>query len=268
MDKFINLKIITEQNGQTLIETLVAVFMLVMGVSAALGLAIYALSTSTGITKQIIATGLAREGIEAVKDMRDTNWLQQTTIDTNCYDFTSTPVGQPDASCYKNWLGDKNLQITPYCLNPKKNQGVGNCQGGDSSDNYFLSSDETKTTAAYWILTNDKNNNFNFGLQYDPINANNQGFYYSPNGGTPCQNGVNMSDYCRKIILTLDFTAPYNHPSPPPNSYDDSDIGPMLKVQSQVWWVDKKCPRATDFSQASPTCRLELDYYLTNWKNY
>ena len=60
-----------------------------MGVSSAVGLAIYAFNSSSSVTKQIIATGLAREGIEAVKNMRDTNWLQQTTIDTNCYNSYS-----------------------------------------------------------------------------------------------------------------------------------------------------------------------------------
>ena len=59
--------------GQTLIETLAAVFILVMGVSASVGLAIYAFNTSGGVVKQIIATGLAREGLEAVRNMRDSN---------------------------------------------------------------------------------------------------------------------------------------------------------------------------------------------------
>ena len=55
------------------------------------------------ITKQIIATGLAREGIEAVKNMRDTNWLKDTLSVNGCYDFATGQANQ--ANCYVNWLG-------------------------------------------------------------------------------------------------------------------------------------------------------------------
>lgn len=234
-----------------------------MGVSAALGLAIYALNSSTNISKQITATGLAREGIEAVKAMRDTNWLQQTTVDTDCYDFSSSPAGQADAVCYKSWLGDKVAHFTPYCLNPTNNQG--NCKGGDTADNYWLSFNGSNTGSAFWSLYQDSANNF--GLRFDQGNSNGQGFYYAPGpNGTGCVDGAGMSDYCRKIRLSFDFTAPYNHPNGP--TYNRGDIGPMLKVQSFVWWVDKNCPRAPDFDSAGQACRVEIDAYLTNWKNY
>src|SRR4051812_47761986 len=91
----------TRHKGQTLIETVAGIFILVMGITAAVSLAIYALGASTNITKQIIGTGLAREGVEAVKNMRDTNWLKLTSIDTNCYDYTT---GANSAKCYKDWL--------------------------------------------------------------------------------------------------------------------------------------------------------------------
>jgi len=468
-----------------MIETMVAVFILVTGVTAALGLAVYAYSASTNIVKQIIATGLAREGLEAVKNMRDTNWLQQTTIDTSCFNYLSL---DQTANCYKNWLGN-SAGTTAYCLNPTS---AGGCGGGSQSasfrlgfnyvtslppgnvvfDNatdcgsfnvsiqtcpftvgtnpnpiiilvtennilsatypvngvpttftqianngnhitmwYLLNPDpgnhnliintfggtnvdvlassyygaaqsgqpvnmaSTVTTpcgncnpcaanltttntnsyivSAYynasgaWFMTlpntgfgcgiDDPNShiresdsgiglvdkvttapgayytwattkfqgccnnnpyiiaeikpapatmvvpafwNFtqdaslpaygNYGLQYDANNSANQGIYYPPApNGVPCANGPNMSDYCRKIIISLDFTSPYNHPTgTPPTYYDASDVGPMVKVQSQVWWVDRNCPRAPDFTLASPSCRQEMDMILTNWKDF
>jgi type II secretory pathway pseudopilin PulG len=243
--------------GQTMIETLVAIFMLTMGVSAALGLAIFAFSSSTNIAKQIIATGLAREGLEAVKNMRDTNWLQQTSINTNCWNYVSNDL---TASCYKNWLNQQ------YCLDPKNNNGHGNCNGNNSiQSDYFLGFDSAAN--GYWVLEPQRNcgSNCNYGLWLDKTNQNGYGFYYpgtktgSNWNGVVCDNNANMSDYCRKITITED-------PNPAP--YNQATEGPLLKVQSFVWWVDKKCPRAADWPQASPTCRLELDMYLTNWKNY
>ena len=249
---------IFNRSGQTLIETLAALFILVMGVSATVGLAIYAFATSTSITKQIVATGLAREGIEAVKAMRDTNWLNGTLTKNGCYDFSSTPIGAPTASCYQNWLG-QNDNATLYCINPSNGS---NCNGSDTSDTYFLAFNSS-LNAGSWVLTKDTGNSY-FGLNFDASNAQtNSGFYYpgSGNNGTTCQNS--NSGYCRDIIITrLDK----NDGAPAPYNLDPNL--PLLKVQSQVWWQDKKCPVVNTFAAANSACRLELDTYFTNWKNY
>ena len=81
------------QNGQTLIETIVAIFVLTTGLSAGLGLAIFAFGGASDITERIAATSLAREGIEAVRRMRDSNWLAGAITDCGS--------GQ---QCYRTWL--------------------------------------------------------------------------------------------------------------------------------------------------------------------
>ena len=97
----------TSNQGQTLIETLAALFILFMGVGAATGLAVYAFSASGNINKQIIATGLAREGMEAVRNMRDTNWLNGPLMPNGCYNYATCQANQ--ASCYLNWLNTHNF---------------------------------------------------------------------------------------------------------------------------------------------------------------
>src|SRR5258708_8211428 len=92
-------------SGESLIETMVAIFILVMGISAAVGLATYTFSSSTSITKQIVATGLAREGLEALRNMRDTNWLT-STLSSNCYDYTSG--SSSGGNCYPTWLNQNH----------------------------------------------------------------------------------------------------------------------------------------------------------------
>lgn len=231
-------------SGQTLIETLAAVFILTMGVTASVGLAIYALNTSGGIVKQIIATGLAREGLEAVRNMRDTNWLQDTLNANSCYDY---PSGQQTASCYANWLNKT------YCLNASDSSNNScNGTGVDGPGTYYLGFDSSGGNSI-WILRKDSSNT-KYGLNFNPTNNGTNGFY-SPTGATCLSSN---SGYCRKIIITNSNPSPYDK---------DSNLS-LLKVQSQVWWVDKKCPQAPDFSSASVTCRVELDTYLTNWKNF
>ncbi|MCF7836150.1 prepilin-type N-terminal cleavage/methylation domain-containing protein [Candidatus Gracilibacteria bacterium] len=68
--------ILKSRRGETLIEVLVAIIILVVGALSAvklLGLA----SINSQLTKErVIATNLSREGLEAVRNIRDTNWLR------------------------------------------------------------------------------------------------------------------------------------------------------------------------------------------------
>jgi hypothetical protein len=227
------------QLGQTLIETVVAAFILTMGISAAVGLALYAFGTSSNVTKQIIATGLAREGAEAVKNMRDANWLKLTT-DSTCYNYAT---GASDAKCYLQWLAPNgcagNGNDKGYCMDPANPNGT----------TYVLSS-EFNANRKLWNL-NLENSKFglDFNGQVDDVNF--KGFY-SPNTSSV----VGSSGYFRKITLKKNSNAPYNQ-----------NIGPELIVISQVWWMDKRCPVSADWP-GQGKCSIEIQSTLTNWKNY
>jgi hypothetical protein len=70
-----NYKLLTPQRGQSLIETIAAIFILTSTLAAGIGLTIYA-HTNTRISQnEIVASNLAREGVEVVRAMRDSNWL-------------------------------------------------------------------------------------------------------------------------------------------------------------------------------------------------
>lgn len=88
------------QQGQSLIETIVAIFVLTTGLVSGLALAIYSFGASSDILERITATGLAREGVEVVRRMRDSNWLADTLSDCE--------NGQ---KCYEDWL-DETYDIT------------------------------------------------------------------------------------------------------------------------------------------------------------
>jgi Tfp pilus assembly protein PilV len=239
--------------GQTLIETLVGIFILVIGIFSAVSLAVFSYSGSKGAVKKIIAIGLAREGVEAVKNMRDTNWLRQDTLDTNCYN----PKGaQNNAKCYKAWLGTSNNSL-PYCLDPTDNNG--NCNGnGAITQNYNLGMNVGINDI--WVLDRQRNKD-NYGIDFnsDIASVNFKGFY------APSNSTQGNSEFFRKIILTEDDgTASYGSGA---NNPFNKNTGPRLKVVSQVWWTDRQCPVALNWPGLGK-CSVELQTYLTNWKDY
>lgn len=64
------------KRGETLIEVLLAIIILLVGVTSAIKLFNF-INTQRQVTaERIIATNLAREGLEAVRNIRDTNWLR------------------------------------------------------------------------------------------------------------------------------------------------------------------------------------------------
>jgi Tfp pilus assembly protein PilV len=100
----------------TLIETIVAIFVLTAGISAIYSLVSYLISSSSVSTQTLVAAYLAQEGIEIVRNIRDTaivsgdasNW--NNTV-SNCgfpgctnFDYRSQTI--PDGNCnLKNYLG-------------------------------------------------------------------------------------------------------------------------------------------------------------------
>ncbi len=260
------------QHGQTLVETVVAIFVMVMGITAALGLANFAFHSSTNVTKQIIAIGLAREGVEAIKNMRDTNWLRAGSYATDCYDFANNTN---DGICYKNWLnpgtaGSYDITALDYDKNSHKSFTIAYNPGLDTSP---------AANNPYWTYTLVSGQP-KFGLTFNPtgVSSGGAGAYYTPSGAD-----IGPSGYYRKISVRLEgdsnisaggpFAAytkqdPYQQGSGP--QYN-TDIGPRIHVISQVWWKDKACPDPGDFNYDYPTrgsCRIQLEQYFTNWKNY
>lgn len=81
MVSFLNNKMKTQNNkslgmhGFTLIEVMVAVAVLSIGFVGAANLISYNISNSAKAINKTIATNLAQEGLELVRNIRDTNWL-------------------------------------------------------------------------------------------------------------------------------------------------------------------------------------------------
>ncbi|MDB4939859.1 MAG: hypothetical protein JWO40_284 [Candidatus Doudnabacteria bacterium] len=207
-----------KQLGQTLIETLVAIFILITGLISAITLAIYSFNSTDNSSKQIVATALAGQGLEAIKNIRDNNWLDLTNDPlVSCPDLGSTQM------CYSNWQG----------------QGSNKLVTGDYTVDFL-----TLGNSPVW-RTQRQNSNANFTLKYDSTD----GQYANQGAGV-------LSVYSRDINIVEETAAPY------------TALNPRLRVTSTVWWSGKSCAVTTDPTTLPATCKVVLQTYLTNWKNY
>ena len=70
-----NRYLITNQTGQGLLEAIVAVAVILVGVVSLVALSQSSVTTSNSNAYRLTAVNLAREGVEAVRAIRDNNWL-------------------------------------------------------------------------------------------------------------------------------------------------------------------------------------------------
>ncbi len=64
------------QTGFTMIETIIAIFIVLIGVVGAYGIMTNLTSYGTISPSRLTAVYLAKEGIEVIRNIRDTNWLE------------------------------------------------------------------------------------------------------------------------------------------------------------------------------------------------
>jgi len=90
--KIENLK---SQSGQSLVEMIVAIAIILTGLVGALSLTISNLSGVDEAGTRVVASNLAKEGVEVVRNFRDANWLQNLDWDSGLFlgnDFTAIAV--------------------------------------------------------------------------------------------------------------------------------------------------------------------------------
>ena len=103
------MKDLHNQQGLVLLETIVALGILVVGVMAVVAMSMGSLRAVNTANNRIAAVNLAREGVELVRIVRDTNWMDQAqtwpfglnngsyTIDSESGDILSPVAGNPPA---------------------------------------------------------------------------------------------------------------------------------------------------------------------------
>jgi Tfp pilus assembly protein PilV len=92
------------QSGQSLIEMIIAIAIILTGLIGALALTISNLSGLQESSTRVVASNLAREGIDAARNVRDTNWLKNLVWDTGLFsgsDFTAIAVFNPTSNSWQ-----------------------------------------------------------------------------------------------------------------------------------------------------------------------
>lgn len=179
MKKNIYLDELPRENGQSLIETIVGIFVLTVGLTSGLGLAIYSFGASSNIVEQLTATGLAREAVEVIRSMRDSNWLAEGQAGglSDCED------GQ---RCYQNWLTEAY-----------------NIQGSTGQGTNYLVTFQPGTGG--WLITQASGANPTL-YQLSAFPSNNVFTH---------QTGGNLTNYFRKVtIIQAQNSSPYTPTSP------------------------------------------------------
>jgi Tfp pilus assembly protein PilV len=81
--------------GQTLVELMVAISVIIIGLTAAASMIFSNVRIQEISSDRVVAANLAREGIEFAKSVRDSNWLSGSPFYTglqNGTDYTGVPV--------------------------------------------------------------------------------------------------------------------------------------------------------------------------------
>lgn len=66
----------TKLHGETILEVVIAIGILSLVLFSAFGLIAQSIATHTNIKNRVTAIDLAREGLEIVRNVRDTNWIK------------------------------------------------------------------------------------------------------------------------------------------------------------------------------------------------
>jgi prepilin-type N-terminal cleavage/methylation domain-containing protein len=86
-------KDLNNNSGFTLIELMITLVVFTIGIMGAMGLAFSNYNNSRDNLDKIIAVNLAREGIELIKNVRDSNWLKAEANELTCGGFCSWNSG-------------------------------------------------------------------------------------------------------------------------------------------------------------------------------
>lgn len=81
--------------GQSFIEAMVAITVIITSISSSLALVQSSITATTNGGAQVVAANLAREGMEVVRALRDTNWLQSQSFQVGLVDAAGDKTARP-----------------------------------------------------------------------------------------------------------------------------------------------------------------------------
>lgn len=152
--------------GETLTETLVALFILALSIVAAVTLLVSSIRANEASRERIIAINIARTGLEAIHNIRDTNWLVHSADKRLCWN------NMPNETCEDTF--------SPFGVSD-------NAIEGDTYYKVDLNADYT------WSLTNETS------IEWDEyrLHLDENGFYTHEESGT-----TSSTNFRRRIFIS------------------------------------------------------------------
>lgn len=120
MFKYLNISIFKCRSGQGLLEIIVAIGVITTGVFGMLTLLTASINGAKELEARAMGANLAKEGIEAVRKIRDSNWLQSKPFDAGLeglgFDYTGIAYFNPSdngwtVSFGANAIGDAEAEM-------------------------------------------------------------------------------------------------------------------------------------------------------------
>jgi len=197
-------KTLTNKQGFTLVEVIVAFSVLIMVIVAATNLLVSVIRSNNENENTLVAYGLAQEGLEAVRNMRDSDWLLGAKFSGNIGNS-----GCAWTECFP--LSD----VQDYILNFNNDNTLTSGDVKDASalstvapwklTKFSLSADPSPTD---WAVTSTNWKNTKLCLHpVDPSDSESNAFWYKPSENGTCDNGTSdtpslFSRYVEIQVLT------------------------------------------------------------------
>ena len=126
--------------AETLIEVVIALFVVALGATTGTSLIITALQSNSFSRDNLIALNLATEGIEAMRNIRDTNWLRFGFNKPNCWNMRPVIASCNDVN---NLIGEGNFTIDldintmEWSLSESQSQPLNLANGNSVANEYY-----------------------------------------------------------------------------------------------------------------------------------
>lgn len=125
--------------GETLIEVVIALFVVAIGSITATSLIITALQSNSFSRDNLVALNLATEGIEAMRNIRDTNWLRFGFNKAGCWNMSPNVANCDDPNNIiigSHYTVDLDINTMKWSLSQPMARGL-DLGNGNPTDNEF-----------------------------------------------------------------------------------------------------------------------------------
>lgn len=99
------------KKGFTIVEVLIAIFVITVGITSSLSLINFSISSAAVGKSQIIAASLAQEGMEIIRNIRDSNWLEDVAWDQGLTGCSAGCRVQYDDHSLRSLSGNPVLEL-------------------------------------------------------------------------------------------------------------------------------------------------------------